>query len=259
MTQDNFIAATHILRKSKQNGVLILIEGEEIKIQIEKGKFVHPLFIQEIEKYRNEIKILLTAPEFTIKSKEYMALAAVEDVLREYKHVRQAVVIEPESGRTPGQIIGYIVCTDGFNRTDLQLYLQSKLPENMLPQIMIELSSMPVTEGGEIDINLLPNPEELYMHDDNYAAPVSETQKKLASIWMEVLGVNGVGLYDNFFQLGGHSLLELKLLSKIKRDMDINLSLRTLTKFSNLKALSDFLETMTSNNCDQEGMESITF
>ncbi|MEJ7829177.1 MAG: phosphopantetheine-binding protein, partial [Segetibacter sp.] len=77
---------------------------------------------------------------------------------------------------------------------------------------------------------------------DRYVAPQNELESTLATIWQDLLKVEQVGIYDNFFQLGGHSLLALQLISRIRKDLQVELTIRNLLKFNTVNALSKYLE-----------------
>jgi acyl carrier protein len=252
MTQNKLVTAAEILSKANRNGLVLSVDGEELKIDIQKGNFIHPSFILEVRKYENEISLLLQGSGFLEKDDHHNSLAVIEEVLRSYRPIRQAKVIVHNDGRAEGRLIGYIVADEDLDRDGLQTVLQSKLPKHMLPSVMIELPSMPLTGNDEIDVDALPLPDDLSLEEDSFVAPVTETQKKLAAIWREVLSVDQVGLYDNFFELGGHSILEFKLLMMIKRDIGIQLSIKTLSRLNNIKLLADYIDTALLNQSGEE-------
>ena len=86
-------------------------------------------------------------------------------------------------------------------------YLGTRLPEYMVPDLWIELNSMPLSSSGKIDRKALPDPEDLLGETDDHIAPFGNIEIKLAEIWQEVLEVDQISVTDDFFELGGHSLL----------------------------------------------------
>jgi amino acid adenylation domain-containing protein len=119
-----------------------------------------------------------------------------------------------------------------FNREllpELRRHLKSKLPDYMLPEAFVLLNSLPLTPNGKIDRQALPAPE-AYRLDlaDAYTAPRTPLEKTLAQLWAEVLRLERVGINDNFFEVGGHSLMATRLISAIHTTFQVDLPLRSL-------------------------------
>ncbi len=111
----------------------------------------------------------------------------------------------------------------------LRSFLKEKLPEYMLPSAFVILEAMPLTPNGKIDRRSLPAPNRARpVLGAAYVAPRTEIEEKLAHIWVQVLGVEPIGIHDNFFELGGHSLLTTQLLSQVRETFQVNLPLRHL-------------------------------
>src|SRR6185437_12211853 len=109
----------------------------------------------------------------------------------------------------------YVVSAN-FDKQKLQSYLGAKLPEYMVPQLWIELESIPLTPNGKTDRKALPDPE-LTDRTTEYTAPRNATEQALTDIWGELLGIEKVSIYDNFFDLGGHSILMIQVVSRMRR------------------------------------------
>ncbi|MEO7536236.1 MAG: amino acid adenylation domain-containing protein, partial [Ferruginibacter sp.] len=107
-------------------------------------------------------------------------------------------------------------------------YLQGKLPDFMIPQLWVELESMPLTPNGKIDKKALPDPDASELLTNEYVAPTNEMEAKLAGIWQELLPVERIGIHDNFFELGGHSLLAMRVISAIRRELEVELAIKAL-------------------------------
>jgi amino acid adenylation domain-containing protein/thioester reductase-like protein len=144
----------------------------------------------------------------------------VEAALSEHPAVRQAVVVAWRERSSDAALVAYVVPTQGSNEADfsqLRDFLRQKLPEYMLPSIFVTLESMPLTPNGKVDRKSLPAPSQA--RPDlrvPYVAPHTQLERELAEICAQVLGLeseNGqmVGVHDNFFDLGGHSLLGTRL------------------------------------------------
>ncbi|NER91537.1 non-ribosomal peptide synthetase [Moorena sp. SIO3A2] len=135
----------------------------------------------------------------------------------------------------------------------LREYLQSRLPEYMVPSGLMVLSQLPLTPNGKVDRKALPALDLASSVSTEYVAPETETQKVLAEIWKEVLGIEQVGIYDNFFDLGGHSLTTVKLVSKISTNFNISLSVKTLLLHPIIAELSNIMTELIQNkNVSQE-------
>ncbi len=113
----------------------------------------------------------------------------------------------------------------------LQAFLREKLPEYMVPSAFVMMETLPLTPNGKIDRRSLPKPKkDRAILTEAYIAPTALLEKQLAEIWSELLDIEPIGIYDNFFDLGGHSLLIVQLLSRIEKTMKIELPLSYVLK-----------------------------
>ncbi|MBV8234189.1 MAG: hypothetical protein JO075_00670, partial [Acidimicrobiia bacterium] len=112
----------------------------------------------------------------------------------------------------------------------LKAFLKQSLPEYMVPAVFVFLEALPVTPNGKIDRKALPEPQEAALPASEYIAPRDPTEEVLATIWAEVLGRQRVGIHDNFFDLGGHSLRATQVVSRVREAFDgrIELPVRAL-------------------------------
>jgi hypothetical protein len=117
-------------------------------------------------------------------------------------------------------LIGYIIPAGGeYDREGIIAYLKDKLPEYMVPALLMELESFPLTANGKVDRKALPDPDASELLSHQYTAPRNEAEKILAAIWKDLLEVEQAGIHDDFFELGGHSLLAVRLISAIGRSL----------------------------------------
>ncbi|AOX01050.1 hypothetical protein BJP34_17820 [Moorena producens PAL-8-15-08-1] len=123
----------------------------------------------------------------------------------------------------------------------LREYLESRLPEYMVPSKLMVLSQLPLTPNGKVDRKALPVPDVASSVLTEYVAPETETQKVLAEIWAEVLGIEKVGIHDNFFDLGGHSLMATKVVSRVRNTFNLELSLSKLFQNPTIAQLAEVL------------------
>ncbi|MGB7293372.1 MAG: amino acid adenylation domain-containing protein [Thermodesulfobacteriota bacterium] len=155
----------------------------------------------------------------------------IEFVLREHPRVRDAVVVTREDEPTEKRLVAYLLL-EGENPPaigELRVFLMEKLPEYMVPSSFEMVNNLPLTPTGKIDRKALPEPETKRPEIlQEYVAPRNLLEKKIADIWSEVLGVDRVGVYDNFFDLGGNSLEATKLIHKISLSLQREVSVKTL-------------------------------
>jgi thioesterase domain-containing protein/aryl carrier-like protein len=167
-------------------------------------------------------------------------LGEVEAQLLAEAEVREAVVVS-DDGPGGAKLVGYVSLHAGHEveGSALRERLGRVLPEYMVPAVVVVLDKLPLNVNGKIDRKSLPKPE--YGDADRYEAPVGEMEETLARIWAEVLDVPRVGRNDNFFALGGDSILSLKVISRAKATGHprLNLKLRDLMLKPTIAALLD--------------------
>jgi amino acid adenylation domain-containing protein len=176
-------------------------------------------------------------------------LGEIEGVLGKHERVEQAAVVVREDERGEKRLVGYVVRKVGngeVSREDLRRYMQERLPEYMVPSQVVFMAEMPLTGSGKVDRKQLPKPEvrrgeEEGETGDRYVAPRNEVEEILCGIWAEVLGVERVGIEDNFFQLGGHSLSATRVAVRVRDRFHIELPLQVLFQATTISALAAFI------------------
>ncbi|HVG43768.1 MAG TPA: phosphopantetheine-binding protein, partial [Longimicrobium sp.] len=123
----------------------------------------------------------------------------------------------------------------------LREHLRESLPEYMVPAAVLVLDALPLTPNGKLDVRALPAPEPRSA-EETYVAPRTPVEEVLAEIWAEVLGVERVGVHDSFFDLGGHSLLIMRLLAKVQATFDLEISIPTVFSIPALEAMAGEIE-----------------
>ncbi|BAY66694.1 amino acid adenylation domain-containing protein (plasmid) [Calothrix brevissima NIES-22] len=170
-------------------------------------------------------------------------LSEIETVLSQHQNVQKAVVIAQEnvSGK---YLIGYIVPNveiENFTSL-LRNFLKEKLPEYMVPKAFVMLDSLPLTANGKVDIYALTALETpSYSRDEAFIAPRTPTESTLAKILTEILNIENVGIHDNFFDLGGNSLLAVRWLQQINKQFDSEFPLSTLFLNPTIESLATSL------------------
>src|SRR5262249_18286087 len=121
-------------------------------------------------------------------------------------------------------------------------FLQRELPEYMIPVTFVSLSHFPLTPNGKLDRQALPAPDQTRPElSIDYVAPRNALEKAIAKLWRELLQVEQVGIHDNFFDLGGHSLLLIRLIEKLKGIVNTQVPLIDLFRFPTVNSLARFL------------------
>jgi acyl carrier protein len=126
---------------------------------------------------------------------------------------------------------------------DIRSLLQKRLPDYMVPAEMVALSQLPLTTNGKVDRLFLSLREDRGgVKHLNYQPPASEVDKILVNIWQELLGVDRIGIYDNFFEIGGHSLLAIRVISAIRDKWEVELLAKDIFEYPTINELSKYLE-----------------
>jgi acyl carrier protein len=157
-------------------------------------------------------------------------LGEIEGVMKEQVGVEEAVVVMQERGGGEKRLVGYWVKgggRPGTSASEMRQWLQQKLPEYMVPAVVMELAEMPLTGNGKIDRKGLPDPEKVRGRERVRARTAVE--EVVAGVWSEVLKQEEtVGVEDNFFELGGHSLLATRVVSRLRSALQVEVTLPML-------------------------------
>jgi amino acid adenylation domain-containing protein len=181
-------------------------------------------------------------------------LSEIENVILEYGLVQQAaVVIKTEDGYNKN-LIAFVVPEDGFQKQDVLNYLKSRLPGYMIPAVIREVDVMPLTENRKINRKALSLGESGRPAAGSYKPPSSEWEKELCGIWEEFLGKDKIGIADNFFESGGHSLLAMRVATEIQLRLGVKVSVRSIFEFATIRDLAEFIEIGKSNRLDASKM-----
>lgn len=178
----------------------------------------------------------------------------ISAILGRHPNIKQAAVLTREDVPGKKYLAAYIVPNqDWANSTsELRNYLKEKLPEYMVPSAFVMLETIPLTANGKINRRDLPVPDQTSTHSDNFVAPGSAVEKELANIWVEILGIEQVGIYDNFFEVGGHSLLATRVISRVRREFQIDLALRTIFEKPTLGELAGEIELLKKSEANTQ-------
>ncbi|MBZ4336683.1 amino acid adenylation domain-containing protein, partial [Corallococcus sp. AS-1-12] len=182
--------------------------------------------------------------DFQVKVRGFrIELGEVESALRQQEAVKEAVVVAKGEGAEK-RLVAYVAPKAGatLEAETLKTSLRQRLPEYMVPGAVVVLEALPLNSNGKVDRKALPEPE-APASTHTYEAPRTEAEARLAAIWVEVLRVPRVGVKDNFFALGGHSLLVTQVVSRIRTEIGVELPLRALFETPTLEALAQRMGT----------------
>ncbi|MFZ5833576.1 MAG: amino acid adenylation domain-containing protein, partial [Planctomycetota bacterium] len=158
-------------------------------------------------------------------------LGEIEAVFLEHPLVAQCVVQLREDRPGDRRLVAYCVPAEGdrWDASGLLCHLRSRLPEYMVPSVLVRLAALPLSPNGKIDRRALPKPDESRPQlETEFAAPDAPIEQQLARIWADLLGLDRVGIDDDFFALGGHSLLAVRLVARIEKAFGRRLPLAAL-------------------------------
>jgi amino acid adenylation domain-containing protein len=164
----------------------------------------------------------------------------IEAVLNEHPSVKTCVVVA-RAEADDRRLVAYVVPHEDEKPGPLELrsFLRSRLFEQMIPSVFVLLDEMPLTPNGKIDRRALPAPEDSRPEiEQRYVAPRNDIESALVELWQEVLGINTIGVSDNFFDLGGHSLKATRLLSKVRSIFRTELPLSAVFEATTVEALA---------------------
>jgi len=169
-------------------------------------------------------------------------LGEVETVLRQHPLVEAAAVVARPDVQGEKRLVAYYQSDETDLNDDLRAWLKGKLPDYMIPSILISLPAMPLTPNGKIDRKALPAPEQVQQPSKHaFVAPRTSTEEVLAEIWCEVLGLEKVGIDENFFEIGGHSLRAIQVISRVREIIQVELSMRDFFESPTIEALAGII------------------
>ena len=196
----------------------------------------------DFARYRSDGNIeFLGRIDNQVKIRGYrVELGEIESVLKLHPAVREAVVVAREDVPGDRRLVAYVAPASAAAQAgELRGFLKERLPAYMLPSAFVFVDAFPLTPNGKLDRNALPAPERRSPElDGSYVAPRTPTEEVLASIWCEVLNLKQVGVHDNFFEFGGHSLLAVQLRFQIQRTLEIELPLAAIYRWPTIEGIA---------------------
>ncbi|HET6855020.1 MAG TPA: amino acid adenylation domain-containing protein, partial [Pyrinomonadaceae bacterium] len=179
-------------------------------------------------------------------------LGEIENLLRAHQAVADAAVIDRNDADGTKFLVAYVTMRNGTDSAALRQYLAQQVPETMLPSAFVELDQMPRTLNGKIDRKALPALESIKSEPTNGNGSLTPIEEIVAGIWCEVLRVPAVGRKDNFFGRGGHSLLVMQVLGRVRKYLKVELPVRSLFEASTVEEFSRLIEEQISRGRQSE-------
>jgi amino acid adenylation domain-containing protein len=167
-------------------------------------------------------------------------LGEIESTLAKHPAVRQAIVAAREDRPGDKRLIAYVILQAGQTLTlsDMRAHIKQSLPDYMVPSTLVPLDSVPLTPNGKVDRKRLPAPDNL---SARAVPPRDLLEESIAQIWREILGIPTVGITDNFFDLGGQSIMSVRLMSEVRNRTGIELPLTALFQNATIEHLAELV------------------
>jgi amino acid adenylation domain-containing protein len=231
-----------------------------VTLTLPDGKTERAYRTGDVARYRADGNIdYLGRRDHQVKVRGYrIELGEIEAVLSGHPGVKECVVSVSEPVPGEQKLVGYVVMGEGsFDADAVRTTLRGKLPEYMVPNQFMVLPALPLTPNGKIDRKALPSPESFAPSGgEDTEALMTPVQRRVAGAWREVLKVDRVGLHDNFFDIGGHSLLLVKLHASLKREFGGDLRLVELFQWTTVAAQAERLSSVAPSDAAVERAQS---
>jgi len=170
--------------------------------------------------------------DFRVKIRGYgVEIAEIEKALFGHTAIKEAVVVAQQNNSGEDRLVAYITCSSqrNANINELRNFLKVKLPDYMIPSVFIKLEALPLMPNGKVDRRALPYPGTSRPKlDTPYVSARTSVEEQLAQIWARVLSLDEVGIHDNFFDLGGHSLAATRVVSQVMKQFQLEIPLQSL-------------------------------
>jgi tyrocidine synthetase III len=169
-------------------------------------------------------------------------LGEVENALQSSSVIDSAVVVTRADKQGEKEMVAYVVSKEVLNAADIRTWLGKTLPAYMIPAHFVQMTALPLTPNGKTDRKRLPDPEGFGLGSGaEYVAPSNETEEKLVVIWQQLLGKERIGIRDSFFDLGGHSLKALLLVSEIQKEFGVNVNVKEVFVHPTIETVSNVI------------------
>jgi amino acid adenylation domain-containing protein len=169
-------------------------------------------------------------------------LGEIESVLRRHENVREAIVVARAQHDGEKRLVAYVIAGATMRVSELRAWLRERLPEFMTPAVFMLLDELPLTPNGKVDRKALPAPDFSNAGEKSSATPRTQIEEVLLGIWANILGIEQLGINDNFFEFGGHSLLATRLLSQIRNELRVEVQLSKVFEAPTVSRFAEYIE-----------------
>src|SRR5579883_897926 len=207
----------------------------------------------DLARYRADgVLEFLGRVDHQVKLRGYrVELGEIESVLLQHPAIQEAAVIVRQDEQTEPRLVAYLVSSQQTlpEFSEIRAYLHEQLPAYMVPAAFVALERLPLTTNGKLDRRALPAPEQGQVaHQGELIAPRTATEEQLVAIWSQLLGLEQVSVTDNFFVIGGHSLLAMRLAMQLRERFSIEFSLRNVFEASTLAGMARMVDEFQAGN-----------
>lgn len=199
--------------------------------------------------------------DFRVKVRGYgVEVAEVEKALREHTAVREVVVVTGKNETGEPRLVAYVTSSNqpAPSVSELRNFMKEKLPDYMIPSAFMMLDAMPLTPNGKIDRRALPDPGRSRPElDALFVPPRTPVEEELVRIWAEVLSLDQIGIYDRFFDLGGHSLAAARVVSRVFKTFELELPIQSLFQSPTVAEMAAMITQNEAKKLRQEDLTQI--
>ncbi|WP_432409116.1 amino acid adenylation domain-containing protein [Wukongibacter sp. M2B1] len=231
-----------------------LARGYLNRKELTKEKFINNPFNEEQKMYKTgDLARWLTDGnieflgriDHQVKIRGYrIEIGEIEKAILKCKGIKETVVTSRKDKNGDNYLCAYIVKENRTSTEEIKEILRNELPEYMVPSAFIELENIPLNTNGKVDMKILQDIEVTINRENNYEGPRNEIEIRLIKLWEDLLEVEEIGINDNFFDIGGHSLKATILSSRIQKEFKVEVAVRDIFKFSTVKELARYINAM---------------
>jgi Non-ribosomal peptide synthetase modules and related proteins len=179
----------------------------------------------------------------------------IENALLTLSDITAAVVTCISNTVDEKELVAYLTAKRQLDTAEIRNHLIKLLPAHMLPVYYVQLENMPLTTNGKADKKMLPIPAGIDSTTGSYVPPSNDIEQQLVNIWQEILGKDTIGIKDNFFMLGGHSLTAIRLIARIKKEFSTELNIKDVFAEPTIETLADIIsnDIWLQSSLDEDG------
>lgn len=168
-------------------------------------------------------------------------LEEIENCLYRHTGIEEATVITREDSNNENYLCAYIVGNENLDTQEIRQFLTKYLAAYMIPSHFVILDKIPLTPNGKVDRKSLPKPGKNISYSIEYDAPIGKTEEVLVELWKDILQIEQVGVRENFFSIGGHSLKATTLVSRIFKELNVNIPIKKIFQFPTIRELAIYI------------------